>query len=80
MHLQRRRLEEIGIEMCNLKLGIRPRVPYVFFNARFWGDLRKQISEMIRTRRAPAWIADYILFTDDPDEVVSFYRKKLQVL
>ncbi len=73
-------LEEIGIEMCNLKLGIRPRVPYVFFNARFWGDLKKQIEEMIRTKRAPAWIADYILFTDDPDEVVAFYRKKLQVL
>jgi predicted Rossmann-fold nucleotide-binding protein len=73
-------LEEIGIEMCNLKLGIRPRVPYVFFNARFWSDLRKQIREMIRTKRAPAWISDYILFTDDPDEVVSFYRKKLQVL
>lgn len=73
-------LEEIGIEMCNLKLGIRPRVPYVFFNARFWGDLRKQVKEMIRTKRAPAWIADYILFTDDPAEVVAFYRKKLQVL
>jgi predicted Rossmann-fold nucleotide-binding protein len=73
-------LEEIGIEMCNLKLGIRPRVPYVFFNARFWGDLRKQVREMIRTKRAPAWIADYILFTDDPDEVVRFYRKTLQVL
>jgi predicted Rossmann-fold nucleotide-binding protein len=73
-------LEEIGIELCNLKLGIRPRVPYVFFNSRFWGDLRKQIREMIRTRRAPAWIADYVLFTDDSDEVVSFYRKKLQVL
>ncbi|MGH7996255.1 MAG: LOG family protein, partial [Opitutaceae bacterium] len=67
-------LEEIGIEMCNLKLGIRPRVPYVFFNARYWSDLRKQIREMIRTKRSPAWIADYILFTDDPDEVVSFYR------
>jgi predicted Rossmann-fold nucleotide-binding protein len=73
-------LEEIGIEMCNLKLGIRPRVPYVFFNSRYWGDLRKQVREMIRTKRAPAWIADYILFTDDPDEVVAFYRKKLQVL
>jgi predicted Rossmann-fold nucleotide-binding protein len=35
-------LEEIGIEMCNLKLGIRPRVPYVFFNAKFWGDLRRR--------------------------------------
>jgi predicted Rossmann-fold nucleotide-binding protein len=73
-------LEEVGIELCNLKLGIRPRVPYVFFNAKFWGDLRKQINEMIRSKRAPAWIADYILFTDDPDEVVAFYRKKLQVL
>jgi len=73
-------LEEIGIELCNLKLGIRPRVPYVFFNARFWGDLRRQIREMIRSKRAPAWIADYILFTDDPAEVVAFYRKKLQVL
>jgi predicted Rossmann-fold nucleotide-binding protein len=73
-------LEEIGIEMCNLKLGIRPRVPYVFFNAEFWGDLRRQIREMIRTKRAPPWIGDYILFTDDPDEVMAFYRKKLQVL
>jgi len=73
-------LEEIGIELCNLKLGIRPRVPYVFFNAKFWNDLRKQVQHMIRTKRSPAWMADYILFTDDPDEVVSFYRKKLQVL
>ncbi len=73
-------LEEIGIELCNLKLGIRPRVPYVFFNSRFWGDLRRQIRQMIRDKRAPAWMADYILFTDDPEEVVAFYRKKLQVL
>ena len=73
-------LEEIGIELCNLKLGIRPRTPYVFYNAKFWGDLRKQIREMIRLKRAPAWMSDYILFTDDPDEVVAFYRKTLQVL
>ena len=73
-------LEEIGIELCNLKLGIRPRVPYVFFNAKYWGDLRRQIREMIRTGRAPSWMADYILFSDDPAEVVAFYRKKLQVL
>jgi predicted Rossmann-fold nucleotide-binding protein len=73
-------LEEVGIELCNLKLGIRPRVPYVFFNAQFWADLRRQLGTMIQTRRAPAWVADYVLFTDDPDEVVQFYRKKLQVL
>ncbi len=73
-------LEEIGIEMCNLKLGIRPRTPYVFFNSKFWGDLRRQVKHMIATKRAPAWINDYILFTDDPEEVVRFYRKTLQVL
>ena len=73
-------LEEIGIELCNLKLGIRPRVPYIFYGAGYWSDLRKQFREMIRTGRAPAWMADYTLFTDDPDEVVAFYRKTLQVL
>lgn len=73
-------LEEVGIELCNLKLGIRPRVPYVFFNAEFWQDLRRQLRLMIKQGRAPAWMTDYILFTDDPDEVVAFYRRKLQVL
>lgn len=73
-------LEEIGIELCNLKLGIRPRVPFVFFDARYFRDLRKQITQMIRAGRAPAWMADYLLFTDDPEEVVAFYREKLQVL
>ncbi|HTQ29968.1 MAG TPA: LOG family protein, partial [Opitutaceae bacterium] len=73
-------LEEIGIELCNLKLGIRPRIPYVFYDAKYFSDLRKQIREMIRTQRAPAWMADYILFTDDPDEVVDFYRRTLKVL
>jgi len=73
-------LEEIGIEMCNLKLGIRPRTPYIFFNAKFWNELKDQIHEMIATQRAPAWMQDYILFTNDPDEVVSFYKKTLRVL
>lgn len=73
-------LEEIGIELCNLKLGIRPRVPFVFFDAKYFRDLRRQLHTMIRSRRAPAWMEDYILFTDDPDEVVAFYRQTLQVL
>jgi predicted Rossmann-fold nucleotide-binding protein len=73
-------LEEIGIELCNLKLGIRPRIPYVFFNAKYWSDLRRQVREMVRSGRAPAWMEDYILFADNPTQVVEFYRKKLQVL
>ena len=60
-----------GVQTCALP---------IFFNAGFWGDLRRQLNTMIRERRAPAWMADYILFTDDPEEVVAFYRRKLQVL
>jgi len=73
-------LEEVGIELCNLKLGIRPRTPYVFFGARFWRDLQNQFYTMIDQKRAPAWMRDYVLFTNDPDEVVRFYRKTLQVM
>lgn len=73
-------LEEIGIELCNLKLGIRPRTPYVFFGSGFWKDLEKQVNLMIQEKRAPAWMKDYILFSEDPDEVLRFYRKTLQVL
>lgn len=73
-------LEEIGIEMCNLKLGLRPRVPYVFYNARYWKHLRKQIESMIAAGRAPKWLQNYILFTEDPKEVIEFYRKTLQLM
>jgi predicted Rossmann-fold nucleotide-binding protein len=46
-------LEEVGIELCNLKLGIRPRTPYVFFNSNFWGDLRKQVNDHDRHQARP---------------------------
>ncbi|MDQ5978301.1 MAG: hypothetical protein QG602_1275 [Verrucomicrobiota bacterium] len=44
------------------------------------GDLHRQVSTMIKDKRAPAWMNDYILFTDDPAEVIAFYRKTLKVL
>ncbi len=72
-------LEETGIELCNLKLGIRPRTPYVFFHDSFWGGLREQLAVMVKTGRAPAWMADYVLFSDNVDEIIAFYRKSLHI-
>ncbi len=72
-------LEETGIELCNLKLGIRPRVPYVFFHDSFWHDLQSQFQAMIREKRAPAWMADYVMFSGKVDEVINFYRRTLQI-
>jgi predicted Rossmann-fold nucleotide-binding protein len=73
-------LEEIGIEMCNLKLGIRPRVPYVFLDRAYFAALKEQLERMVSEKRAPSWMLDYILFTDDPNDVLRFYRQKLQVM
>ncbi|HEX9784746.1 MAG TPA: LOG family protein [Opitutaceae bacterium] len=72
-------LEETGIELCNLKLGIRPRVPYVFFHNSFWNGLRDQFQLMIKTKRAPAWMADYVLFSGNVDEIIGFFRRTLHI-
>ena len=73
-------MEEIGIELCNLKLGIRPRVPYVFFHPKYFKNLKSQFRLMVEKERVPAWIEDYLLFSGDPAEIIDFYRKTLQIL
>jgi len=73
-------MEEIGIELCNLKLGIRPRVPYVFYHANFWSKLESQFDALVAEGRMPAWMRDQLLFSGDPDEIIAFYRRSLQIL
>jgi len=73
-------MEEIGIELCNLKLGIRPRTPYIFFHDTFWDDLEAQLIQLVKEGRMPAWIIDHLLFSGDPEEIIEFYRKTLQIL
>lgn len=73
-------VEEIGIELCNMKLGIRPRVPYVFFHDDFWSDFERQLKRLVSEGRMPAWITEQLLFSGNPDEIMDFYRKTLQIL
>ncbi|EDY80999.1 hypothetical protein VDG1235_616 [Verrucomicrobiia bacterium DG1235] len=73
-------MEEIGIELCNMKLGIRPRVPYVFYHDEFWSDLENQFKKLVADGRMPAWMNDQLLFSGNPDDIISFYRKSLQIL
>jgi hypothetical protein len=76
-------LEELGITLCNMKLSIIERVPIVLFDTEgdrgFWAGMRRQISIMVRHHRAPAWIEDHIIITDDPEEVINAYRERLQL-
>ncbi|MDQ8203154.1 LOG family protein [Pelagicoccus sp. SDUM812003] len=73
-------VEEIGIELCNMKLGIRPRVPFVFFHDDYWANLEKQFDKLVADGRMPTWMKEQLLFSGDPDEIIAFYRKSLQIL
>jgi predicted Rossmann-fold nucleotide-binding protein len=76
-------LEELGITLCNMKLAILDPVPVILFdtegNGDFWAGIAGQINEMVKRGRAPAWIKDNIVITDDPNTVTDVYRQRLQL-
>ena len=76
-------LEELGITLCNMKLSILDPVPVILFDTEgggdFWNGIDDQINEMIRRGRAPEWIRDNIVITDDPKRVIDVYRQGLQL-
>ena len=76
-------LEELGITLCNMKLAILDPVPVILFdtegNGDYWNGIDDQINEMIKQSRAPAWIRDNIVITDDPQIVINTYRNQLQL-
>jgi predicted Rossmann-fold nucleotide-binding protein len=76
-------LEELGITLCNMKLSIMERVPIILFDTEgdrgFWAGMSRQVITMVRHQRAPDWIEDHIVITDDPTEVIHAYRQKLQL-
>jgi predicted Rossmann-fold nucleotide-binding protein len=76
-------LEELGITLCNMKLSIQDPVPVILFDTEgagnFWDGVEQQIREMIKRGRAPAWIQENIVITDDPKVVTDVYRQRLQL-
>jgi predicted Rossmann-fold nucleotide-binding protein len=76
-------LEELGITLCNMKLSIMERVPVILFdtdgNRGFWAGMRQQIATMVAHNRAPGWIMEHVVITDDPAEVTAAYRRQLQL-
>jgi hypothetical protein len=76
-------LEELGITLCNMKLAIMEPVPVILFDTersgKFWAGIQSQIVEMVRQGRAPVWVADNIVITDDPLTVIRTYRERLQL-
>ncbi len=75
-------LEEIGLTLCDMKLGLIETEPLVFFGSAreqpFWSHLQDQLHTIAHHGLGPNWLRTHVLVTDDPNEVVAFYRKSLQ--
>lgn len=76
-------LEEIGLTLTDMKLGVIEASPVVFLDSSggelYWEGLRSQLERMMRQGRMPNWLFENILMTSDPDEVPRFYKKALRL-
>ncbi|MFP4476170.1 MAG: LOG family protein [Desulfatibacillaceae bacterium] len=76
-------LEELGITLCNMKLSILESVPIILFDTEgdgaYWRNMEAQIKHMVRANRAPGWIADNIVITSSPEEVIAAYHDRLNL-
>jgi predicted Rossmann-fold nucleotide-binding protein len=76
-------MEEIGLTLTDMKLGVIERGPLVFFGSMegrlYWDDLIQQLDKIALCERGPAWLRTNVLITDDPDEVIAFYERILEI-
>lgn len=76
-------LEEIGLTLTDMKLGVIESSPVVFLDSAggdfYWEGLKTQLAHMVRQNRMPARLLENILMTSDPDEVPRFYKKALRL-
>lgn len=76
-------LEEVGLTLTDMKLGVIEAGPIVFFDGsgegRYWEGLKTQLARMAAEGRLPVWLLDTILMTDDPDAVPRFYKQALRL-
>ncbi|MBK1643383.1 hypothetical protein CKO25_01670 [Thiocapsa imhoffii] len=76
-------LEEIGLTLTDMKLGVIEAGPVVFFDDSrdtfYWDGLRTQFAQMQRAGRLPDWLLEHLLMTSDPDAVPRFYKQSLRI-
>ena len=76
-------LEEIGLTLTDMKLGVIEQSPLVFYgndsDGLYWRHLIKQLHLMADANRAPGWLKDKVLLTADPGEISAFYKRILEL-
>ena len=76
-------LEEMGLTLTDIKLGLLNREPIVLFGSGpdgpYWQDVAAQLRKISHSGRGPSWLESNILATDDNDEVIAFYKRVIQI-
>lgn len=74
-------LEEVGLTLTDMKLGMVERGPVVFFGKykddAYWSYMKQLFERMVAAERAPQWVMDNILFTGDATRLTPFYKRVL---
>lgn len=76
-------LEEIGMTLTDIKLGLMNTDPVILFGSSaksaYWKSLGQQLKIISDERRGPEWLATNVLVTADVAEAMAFYKRILQV-
>lgn len=67
-------LEEVGIEMCNWKLGVRRPAPYVFIGRDFWRGMMAHLGRAAETGMVDAKTLKNVFVVDDLLEAAAVYE------
>lgn len=67
-------LEEIGIELCNLKLRVRDNAPYIFVGKDYWSNIKGFLNTAADAKMLPQRIADNVFLVDDLAEAIQIYK------
>lgn len=70
-------LEEVGIEMCNWKLGIRERAPHIFVGREHWKPLFEWFERTMSTKMIDSRILNNLFVVDSLSEAVGIYENFL---
>lgn len=67
-------LEEIGIELCNLKLGVRHNAPYIFVGSEYWKNIQDFVKKIVQEKMLNKKMLNNIFFVDSLTEAIKIYR------
>ena len=68
-------MEEVGIELCNLKLGVHQNAPYVFIDADYWRPILDFLKQAADRGMVGAKLLENVHLVNDLSEATRVYRE-----